>query len=1021
MRTGEEAVVCKRPYAEKPRFRAIRKGGSFDTELSESEDRAFKDWVSARKRLQTALFEASDAKQRHQDSLVKIAELEQQNLALRRRMSQFTFFQNGVHKFGFFFLVFLLMLALPTVGGTETTENVEGFLRERVTRFCARKTLCALSWPEPFTPTLFLNGKTGNGDTILTGVRVEKWLNEGDVDWKGTFQVCKKRVKTPNECALEICSRFQVYACLEKNLHWYSEVLNETIKVYTDFFALVNKDYVTFFLQLIMFIITTHHNWWVAGATASYWLGTHIMGSYLTSVWDVPTYGVPLIMITLMIRWAPIQTAFLYMFSILCPIPLQTILWLIHWIFMVFYVLLRPEPKEESVLTLAYINMWAFLLPIVSAGTWMLQRTHLSFFLQMLMIAASTVLWTGMRLSGATIMVTNPDGTVEKRKRFEPLKRMKTMYHTLQTRLRGVIPPFRVKAKSVANVMDNEHITGSCWRFGNFIYVLGHLVPAGTKTVTVNWEGVTASAKVRKQIALPNTSEFLLECNLPVELAKMPPFKRSRILTSDYCALWFNTEEGKASCFLGWALVDNLNFIRACFGTIPGVSGGAYTDQYGRLMGVHIGNSGSVSVGVMLITILTELEKPQPKEGKVVYVWPDGTHHTDPYVPPEDKRKPVPFEVKERKESKKVKVEFDLPPDDDPDKKAGYIVDDDLYHTLMEHAAEMARGVCKENLRVLQSLIEELREDMGVGTYREESKGKTKRKKRMWGGGVQKTKKTRNSMYEKIMRENVLTDELYKELVESGKSKKELQQMVRNLRWNNWVDYCEKRDWDPDNIYDEMEEAEADQQDTDYYESENEDQREGENSNRLKKKKRSHQQFRGTVRQFKPESRTVLPRTPNVTTVQMELAPRDDQIISDPDNRPGVCWADCDDEDPIPRCRHGIRCCPMCDDFSSMGSVASSDEEEETIKPTEQSDSVAVVGVEVQPRQEANKGKWQKVNKKKGKKETFCYTCQEMHPPGVHSQSKYPCRHCHQEINYNQLKDHSQKCEAKNKAQDPKN
>nr|UVW93786.1 non-structural polyprotein [Crow astrovirus] len=317
----------------------------------------------------------------------------------------------------------------------------------------------------------------------------------------------------------------------------------------------------------------------------------------------------------------------------------------------------------------------------------------------------------------------------------------------VQSAVRGVIPAMPDKSHQICQVETRTSI-GVGWRFMNNIYTLKHVV-GEAKVVNLTWQGITTKANIVEELVLPESIDTLVKIKLPPELQGMKPFRLSKLETSDYMTLLALDNTMQPINYTGWVTVDG-NWLSNSFETQPGNSGGPYMDRHGRLVGVHMGTQGVVAQGYNLTKILLQSVSITSVESKTT-------------------------------------------------------TEDELLYKLIDGT--------KKSHAALTSTIEQLVERV----QQLERKLAENKKPEMKPQSTQSTqvveeKKNRNrlkQLRERFSRIKVLTEEQYQEMLDKGWTKEEIDDAVRSLRDQAFIDYMieheeyDEPDFDEDAYFEE--------------------------------------------------------------------------------------------------------------------------------------------------------------------------------------------------------------------------
>nr|UCS96443.1 MAG: ORF1a [Astroviridae sp.] len=704
--------------------------------------------------------------------------------------------------------------------------------------------------------------------------------------------------------------------------------------------------------------------------------------------------GIPTFIITIMLNWLNSPTFLLVSFWQFTSLFYGALIGLITWTFTTVWAAITAENVMVEISKNTFFLGLAVLLHVIIQ---IVIGLKLSVFWQMFWAAAFLTVMAGVKHAMAKTVVTSSDGKTLVYQHWlgqesvykllcvaqKPLNFIRQQFGQKK---RGVIPKFPYKGRSVVFVWkkDDEDTHGSGFRFGNYIYTLEHIIGQEAKTAMVQWEHVQVECKVKSKIPLEGSVEKLVQLQLDKELVGIPPLKRTKDGDSDYGNLWWS-DEGEPWFFAGW-IERNNEFLTSCFATVPGTSGGAYVDRFGRLMGIHIGSKGVISTGLWLGPYFDMMADTKPLVKQVVYCWPDGTQHDEPYVPPNSKANP-PEKKKKKQEVKPTEVSSS---DGVVRQEAGSGIDPDVWNCILDMMVKVSR----DNVGILTGQIQELRE--AVDTIRQEKKkGKTKARRRLMQaahGGAVKVR----AMYHKIMKSKVLTEEEYKRLQEEGKSPQEIRDLVNQLRYEAWKQFCIDRNIDPDTGLQEEDESEYSDEsyDTDEYDEDYRNNEFNEDDRRYFEKYEYRQE--GFVKDAVDFIRKALFGREDI---EEEQASSDDEKPKSP--TPSILKpVEVKKEEPKKQRKKK--------DLSVKKTLKKEDFLKEDEKPgTSEAPSEGL-------RQEVKKNAF-RYGRKPGPKLIMCYTCQDEHPPGKHTKETVLCRGCKQEVAQQGFQSHVKACKTETK------
>nr|QKN88825.1 MAG: nonstructural polyprotein [Astroviridae sp.] len=445
-----------------------------------------------------------------------------------------------------------------------------------------------------------------------------------------------------------------------------------------------------------------------------------------------------------------------------------------HWVFSVVYAFLYKTSMQEVSLAV----LMSLLLPFITIGTELIIAYKINIVYQVVAMVLTLSLTVATAYVGSTVTITEPDGTVKKYKRFDTLAAsVKNTVLRAQNAIRGVIPQIPDKADHIVRV-DSDVGQGVGFRYMNNICTIGHVAGPG-KVVKLTWREITVIAHEVKRMTLPECCDELVFYKLPGEFQALKPFRLSKIDGSDYMSLYAFDPQGKEPVsYTGWCMKDGY-WLSNSFETQPGNSGGPYVDRFGRLVAIHLGTQGVVAQGYLLQHILNVKPEVVQQEAKIVQnqnladVADDllaklieGTKKSHAQLTTEiEKMAAAVTKIGQLEEAltKMVAVNTDLVARIDQLQKRV----DDQHYRIMD----------------LEAPLLELE----------------KRKK-----------KRANPNRAKFMKMRVLTEEQYREMMENGWSREQIQEAVNSLREQAWQNYLIDYEDYEDEMADEELQAELD-------------------------------------------------------------------------------------------------------------------------------------------------------------------------------------------------------------------
>nr|WPR17463.1 MAG: NSP1a protein [Avian astrovirus 5] len=400
-------------------------------------------------------------------------------------------------------------------------------------------------------------------------------------------------------------------------------------------------------------------------------------------------------------------------------------------------------------------------LPVWYVANWMIVEYDLHPIVQMVLFATGLTIMIGTTFATSSYTVVSPDGTVKKFSRISKItNNVRDKLVKMQNAVRGVIPPIPDKTNSVVKI-ESSVGTGLGFRFMNNILTLGHVVGQDT-LVRVTWNKRTVLCRVEKQVDLWESADRLVYIKLAPEFMDLKPLRLTKEPKSDYMSLAVENQNGEYETYSGWVIVDGV-WLSNSFETRPGNSGAPYVDRNGRLVGIHMGTQGIMAQGYCLYDQL----KPCPQQ------------------PTDLKMDPVQHQIEPTRN--------DL---------------DDLAEKLLSRLIEGTKISHAQITSGLEEINQKLTEEINFLKDRVETLEKTLHQKTQLEDQKKKKKDSGKALFMKLAK--VLTEEQYKEMLESGWSKEEIEDAVQTLREAAWLDYETRYD-DQDLSDEEIERAIMDQ------------------------------------------------------------------------------------------------------------------------------------------------------------------------------------------------------------------
>nr|QIS87979.1 MAG: non-structural polyprotein [Fuchs virus] len=497
--------------------------------------------------------------------------------------------------------------------------------------------------------------------------------------------------------------------------------------------------------------------------------------------WLTGSGPLPLVVV---LNYLPVLCMPFLLALLIAPPEYVILIWLLAFVTLQFEALLGKEGvwfqrvAGATTSTLVLIG-WNIV-------TYCLRQMELNIVTQVLLGTGGAALYAGINAAAATVTVANPDGTVEKHKRYGQWKdsiatKLATIWQKAKA-VRGIIPSFPVKEESIFQVevtTKDGVFHGTGFRLGNYVYTAGH-VTAGAEKVVLKWKDLKVQTKVLGKIELNLYTDTLVRLQLPAAFSTVPSLRVAKEANNDYYQMiTFGNNSSQVVTFTGWGSIDD-EYFSAPFETYPGTSGSPIIDRTGKIVAVHFGTNMACSSGYV-ITTLFRVEPPVKTEcssdpDAFLQKVTDGVRqsHADMMAKIE--------ELLERVKTLESKHE-------------------QLAKVHNENVDKRNSWGSKLEARIKKLEEQEMPELEPKQTLVEEAKGKSKKTVR---GAKHRYRAVANMVKRRLRTANMLTEEEYKRLEEEGFSKEEIRDIVENLREQAFLQWQldNEDDWEDSDIED---------------------------------------------------------------------------------------------------------------------------------------------------------------------------------------------------------------------------
>nr|QKN88798.1 MAG: nonstructural polyprotein [Astroviridae sp.] len=493
----------------------------------------------------------------------------------------------------------------------------------------------------------------------------------------------------------------------------------------------------------------------------------------------------PMFLVALAVTFLPPITNLAIMSLIILPETLHMKIYFVHWLLAVaIAVFVKREIWEVSLAVFSSV-----MLPFWQATKTVLVMYEVPPALQLIFFILTVTMSTGFTYLNSTITITTPDGRTEKLKRMDLYKTsLRGKLVQLQNAVRGIIPEIPSKAMCIARVRST-HGEGVAFRFMNNLYTIGHVV-GEDKIVEITWNGLQTRTQVIRQEELFEAADTLVVMKLPPECQSMKPLRLSKLDTSDYVQLLMFKDNEPATA-TGWAILDGL-WLSTPFETKPGDSGAPYVDRNARLLGIHLGTQGIVAAGYILTQHLKPRNEPQLSP---INEMPEVE------IKKMDNPEPTRKEWFESTQNLLAEMETKLLERLIEGQRKSHAAILAKVEQLTERIASQENigdhhaKMMLRNLDIVEKLtvkISDLEARLTLETTAKAAPIVEQEKKKKVNKGMVKSR---------FMKMKVLTEEQYRQMLEEGWSREEIEDAVNQLRERAWAEYQMDLEEEMDDYY----------------------------------------------------------------------------------------------------------------------------------------------------------------------------------------------------------------------------
>nr|QKN88925.1 MAG: nonstructural polyprotein [Astroviridae sp.] len=489
----------------------------------------------------------------------------------------------------------------------------------------------------------------------------------------------------------------------------------------------------------------------------------------------------------LALNYLPIISAPFLAVNMILPAELMMIVALAHCVTLVIDAYLSGELTLMQRLSGCLLNTTVFVgWQLVDL---LLRTVNITFGTQVCICVLVSLTTVGYKAATGIVTVTNPDGTVEKYKRYTQVK--KTIAEKISAiaqkakAIRGVLPAFPIvnDAICVVEVKTRDEIyIGTGFRMGNYIYTAGHVV-TGAESVTLKWNNLNVQGCVIGEIELPGYTDTLARIKIPSAFSLMRSLKIAREKENDYFQMVTFGQNGEPATFTGWGSIDEPYFA-APFASHAGTSGSPVIDRTGKVVAVHFGTNLACSSGYVIVDLF-RVEPPLKQSGRTE----------------DELMEKILAGVRSATADINAKVEKTLI-------KVNAIEDlaRDLERKQAETSGVVTRNAQRYNSKIpeieekiksledkLEQLLTNVKEEKTL--VEEQAKGKTKKTTR---GAKHRYTKVAKHVRRNFNKMKMLTEEEYKRLEDEGFTADEIRDVVNELREQAFLAWQidNEDDWD---------------------------------------------------------------------------------------------------------------------------------------------------------------------------------------------------------------------------------